>query len=199
MRLYFITTLLLASALGMPLPINESLLLPNEEVIVEQIIVDTEVDVEVEVAEPEYITVNLPHQENNSFKTYMDYRMITNTTSGQWAMQQEAYTDENGLRKIDDYYCVALGSGISDKLGKKFKITLESGETFGVIMAEQKADRHTDPSNRYIDRGNGSINVVEFIVETETMPSIVTVMGDVSHMPGNQFAGNIIAMEEIVE
>lgn len=160
---------------------------------------DTEIvceEVEVETETRNIIT--LPSIEENSFKTYMDYRMITDTSSKQWEMQQSAYTDENGLRKIDDYYCVALGSGISDKLGNKFKITFESGETIKVIAADQKADRHTDSTNTYMDLGNGRINVLEFIVHTEKMPSIVRTMGDVSHMPGDKFYGNIVEMEAII-
>ena len=160
---------------------------------------DTEVVCkEVEAETEEKNTITLPSIENNGFKTYMDYRMITDTSSKQWEMQQSAYTDENGLRKIDDYYCVALGSGISDKLGNKFKITFESGETIKVIAADQKADRHTDSTNTYIDLGNGRINIVEFIVHTEKMPSIVKTMGDVSHMPGDKFYGNIVEMEAII-
>ena len=68
-----------------------------------------------------------------------------------------------------------------------------------MIASEQKSDRHTDPTNKYIERGDGSINIVEFIVQTESMPDIVRIMGDVSYMPGDLFFGNIIEMEEIVE
>ena len=160
---------------------------------------DTEIVCEEVEAETETRNIiTLPSIEENSFKTYMDYRMITDTSSKQWEMQQSAYTDENGLRKIDDYYCVALGSGISDKLGNKFKITFESGETIKVIAADQKADRHTDSTNTYMDLGNGRINIIEFIVHTEKMPSIVRTMGDVSHMPGDKFYGNIVEMEAII-
>lgn len=193
MKLIFVTALVAASLL-MPHPYADThIFMPEEEPVVKEIIVEEVIE------EPAAMLVDLPVHDDNSFKTYMDYRMITDTTSQQWAMQQEAYTDENGLRKIGDYYCVALGSGISNSIGNKFLITLESGEQIKVIMAEQKADRHTDPSNRYIDRGDGSINIVEFIVQTENLPDIVRIMGDVSHMPGNLFFGNIVEMEEIVE
>lgn len=161
-----------------------------------EVVCEEPVEEVVETEEKNIIT--LPSIENNSFKTYMDYRMITDTSSKQWEMQQSAYTDENGLRKIDDYYCVALGSGISDKLGNKFKITFESGETIKVIAADQKADRHTDSTNTYMDLGNGRINIVEFIVHTEKMPSIVRTMGDVSYMPDDKFYGNIVEMEAII-
>ena len=161
-----------------------------------EVVCEETVEEVVETEEKNIIA--LPSIENNSFKTYMDYRMITDTSSKQWEMQQSAYTDENGLRKIDEYYCVALGSGISDKLGNKFKITFESGETIKVIAADQKADRHTDSTNTYMDLGNGRINIVEFIVHTENMPSIVRTMGDISHMPGDKFYGNIVEMEAIL-
>lgn len=37
--------------------------------------------------------------EASSFKSYMDYRALTDTSSTQYEMQQCAYTDDNGLRK----------------------------------------------------------------------------------------------------
>lgn len=55
----------------------------------------------------------------SSFKSYMDFRCITNRSSLQYKMQQQAYTDENGLRKIGEYYCVAMGTyygNLGDKL-----------------------------------------------------------------------------------
>ena len=42
---------------------------------------------------------------NTDFKTYMDYRAITNTDSVQYALQQEAYTDSQGIRRIDGDVC----------------------------------------------------------------------------------------------
>ena len=141
--------------------------------------------------EPEVVETYLPETKDSSFKSYMDYRTITDPTSRQWALQQEAYTDENGIRKVDEYYCVALGSGISSKIGEKLEISLDTGQVIKVILADQKADRHTDETNMYLDLGEGRINVVEFIVETEAMPEIVQVMGDVSYMPGAAFEGEI--------
>lgn len=188
MRLFFVTALVAAS-LSLPHP-DANIFIPPATPIMAEVLT---------VEESANIPVDLPSASNNSFKSYMDYRMITDTSSCQWKLQQNAYTDENGLRKIDEFYCVALGSGISDILGKKYLITLDSGVQVKVIAAEQKSDRHTDPTNKYIERGDGSINIVEFIVQTESMPDIVRIMGDVSYMPGDLFFGNIIEMEEIVE
>lgn len=47
---------------------------------------------------------------DTSFKSYMDYRTITSTTSDQYALQKQAYTDEFGLRKVGGFYCIALGT-----------------------------------------------------------------------------------------
>ena len=144
-------------------------------------------------AEQTYVT----DEKDSSFKSFMDYRMITDQTSRLWKLQQKAYTDQNGIRKIGDYYCVAMGSGISSKIGDKFEVELDTGEIIKVILADQKADRHTDKTNTYLDMGDGRINVVEFIVETESMPEIVQVMGDVSYMPDEDFQGGVEIITEL--
>ena len=38
---------------------------------------------------------------NTEFKTYMDYRTITDTSSAQYDLQQHAYTDSQGIRRVD--------------------------------------------------------------------------------------------------
>lgn len=144
-------------------------------------------------------SVDLPTGYDTAFKAYMDYRCITDTTSKQYNMQNQAYTDENGLRKIGDYYCVAMGSGVSSEIGQKYEIELDSGQVFRVIQADQKDDRHTDSSNRFIDLGNGRINIVEFIVATESLPDIVRVMGNVDYMPNDLFKGQIVEIREVVD
>jgi ribonucleoside-triphosphate reductase len=101
----------------------------------------------------------------------MDYRYITDTTSDQWELSQIAYTDEYGLRKVNDYYCVAMGSYYSENVGDKFEITLENGNKFNVIIGDLKQDCHTDATNQYtpVYDNNGNFygaNVIEFIVVT---------------------------------
>lgn len=165
-----------------------------------------EVELEIEEKEPPekedpiYIrTANVPTDIDTSFKAYMDFTTITDTNSRQYDIQQKAYTDENGLRKVGEYYCVALGTGIAEGIGSKFEITLDSGNTFKAILADQKADIHTDESNRYVEMSEGRGNLVEFIVETEAMPDMVKVMGDVDHMTDGIFSGNIVSIKELAE
>ena len=148
--------------------------------------------IEKPVKKENWDVVSLPIIEN-SFKSFMDYRAITDVSSKQWKMQERASTDEDGLRKIDKYYCVAVGSGIA-QLGSKLRVTLSDNKTFYAIVSDQKADIHTDDTNKYRPTSDGG-NIVEFIVETESLPSIVLQMGDVSYVPNDKFYGEIIKIE----
>lgn len=132
-------------------------------------------------------------QLDTSFKSYMDYRAITCTASEQYALQQQAYTDDLGLREIDGFYCIALGTYYSSQCGEKFKILTDNGNEFYVIVADIKDDRHTDDSNMYVPLSNGNANVVEFIVDTPAMERRVALLGDISGY--EQFSGNIVKIE----
>lgn len=149
--------------------------------------------------EVQYVVLEVPNHDDNSFKTYMDYRAITDRSSKQWKLQQEAYTNEYGFRMVDDYYCIALGSAFSNKIGAKFEITLQNGQTFKGILADQKSDLHTDKTNRYMELSNGKINVVEFIVETEKLEKLPRIMGDVSHTSSGLFDGEIVEIKEVID
>lgn len=125
------------------------------------------------------------------FKSYTDYRMLSRS-SAQWKLQEQAYTDENGLRKIGDAYLVAMGSYYGTTLGTKYQVTLSSGSSFTVMLCDCKADRHTDGNNQ-ICTTNGS--VIEFYVDANAMPSIVRQMGSVGAL--DKFSGGIVSIEKI--
>ncbi len=125
---------------------------------------------------------------STGFKAYMDYHTITNKRSMQYQLQQDAYTDELGFRRYGDYYMVALGTYYADSCGKTFDITFESGTTIQAITGDIKADQHTDTKNQH---RNG--NVVEFIVDTDAMPSLAHRMGDMSYA-APAFEGNIVSI-----
>lgn len=156
----------------------------------------------IEIPEPEQeveIKLEVPDCDT-SFKAYMDYTCITDDTTKQWELQQTAYTDEYGLRKIGTDYCVAVGSYYSGTVGERFKITLDSDNEFTVIISDLKKDEHTDSSNRYspVYDENGefySANVLEFIVDVEQLHSMVTTLGTVSYY--SEFEGNIVSIEKI--
>lgn len=119
------------------------------------------------------------------FKCFEDYRAITATGSPQYQLQQEAWTDANGLRRVKGFYCVALGSAYGSEIGAKYLIQLSTGTTFLAILADQKADAHTvDGHTR--DRSGA---VIEFLVETESLPAAVRHSGSISAIPG--FKGTV--------
>lgn len=146
----------------------------------------------------EEIQYQVPQHTDNSFKAYMDYRTITDVSSSQWQLQQQAYTDTNGLRKIDNYYCVALGTYYTNQIGDKFRIELKTGKTIDVIVADIKSDIHTNDTNQYIEL-NGKINIIEFIVDTYSLPTLARVMGDISYVEDGAFLGQVINIVELKE
>lgn len=115
-----------------------------------------------------------------SYKCYMDYRTITDTSSPQWQLQQGAWTDEDGLRRVDDRYCVALGSAFGSMIGTNYIIELETGEMLRCVLADQKADRDTNAE--HTADMNGA--VVEFVVDTPCLSDTVRSMGDISYIEG---------------
>ena len=139
---------------------------------------------------------------DTSFKSYMSYKCITNKASEQYKLQLSAWTDDMGLRRVDDYYLVAMGTYYSNTVGDKFRITLEGDKTFNVMIGDIKADIHTDKNNMYspVYDSNGkfrSANVIEFIIDTKSVDRKVKLMGDVSAY--EEFKGNIVKIERICD
>lgn len=134
---------------------------------------------------------------DTSFKSYMGYTKITNTNSAQYKLQGECYTDAYGLRRRGGDYVVALGTGYADEIGDRFKITLDSGEHFNVVVGDFKADADTDAATHtYTPMQNGNKNVVEFVVDVDALGRTPRKMGDISYC-GDDFKGNISKVERI--
>ena len=134
---------------------------------------------------------------DTDFKSYMDYRCITNTSSAQYKLQQEAETDENGLRTVDGYYMIAVGTYYSETVGDKFKVTLDSGESFRAVVGDIKDNSDTDRLNMYRPLTGGRGDMIEFIVDTKKLPKKVKTWGSVSALP--EFSGNVKKIEKIEE
>jgi hypothetical protein len=118
---------------------------------------------------------------NNAIKSYMDYKYITSKTSDQYKLQESlAYTGENGLRMVNGRYCMAVGSYYTTTIGQYMDIELENGKVIPAILADCKADIHTDETNRM--NPNGS--VIEFVVETNSLYNKARIMGDISYVNG---------------
>lgn len=123
------------------------------------------------------------------FKSYTDYRLLSKS-SKQWQLQEQAYTDENGLRKIGDAYLVALGSYYGTKLGTRYTVTLSNGSVFDIILCDSKQNRHTDAKNQ-VCLSNGS--VLEFYVDSAKLPKVVKRSGSISSI--DKFSGYVVSID----
>ena len=126
-----------------------------------------------------------------TFKSYTDYRCLSRD-SKHWKLQEQAYTDDNGLRKIDDAYLVALGSYYGTELGTQYIVTLSTGNTFKIMLCDQKKNIHTDDKNQ-VDIGNGS--VLEFYVDANKLPRIAKITGTIGSI--DFFSGEVISIVKI--
>lgn len=139
--------------------------------------------------EPVYTDYDTPP--SNSFKSYMDYRTITDTTSKQHELQKQADTNWCGMRIIDEKYCIAVGSYYSTTVGQAVDIIMENGNTIHCIVADLKQDIHTDVTNS--QNPNGS--VIEFLVDTDILHRQIQKAGDISYFDTvwkvNLFSGEI--------
>lgn len=140
-----------------------------------------------------WVEYNVPDG-RTSFKSYMSYRAITNTKSAQYRLQEECWTDDNGLRRYNNDYVIAVGSYYTNTIGERFKITLDSGNSFYAVIGDFKADKHTDSLHQYTPTESVGKCVVEFVVDTSTLDRTARKMGDISYIEG--FDGNVEKMEK---
>lgn len=149
----------------------------------------------VEEVNDGYESLEIPQGDCSVF-LYMDYRAITDTSSKQWELQQSAWTDWQGFRRIGDDYCVALGTYYGN-IGDRFRITTDEGNTYTVIMSDAKGSDavfYDGIHSWYHYAGNGC-NVVEFVVQTEYLSSEVTISGSCGAV--DYLSGNIVSIERI--
>lgn len=98
--------------------------------------------------------------------TYMSWQAITNRSSTQWQIQQQAYTGEGGLRFYRGRPLVAIGTGWGGWVGDTIRVRFSSGETLDAIVGDIKSDAHTCPSN-ITTAHNGC--QLEFIVDIPSL------------------------------
>ena len=125
-----------------------------------------------------------------SMKSYMSYKAITNTRSKQYQLQKQAVTDPTtGIRTVNGDYCVAIGSGWGCAVGDRILVTLQGGKTFNAIVADAKADAHTNSDNKTTTHDN---SVIEFVVDTGSLPKSVRISGNVGTL--DQFSGGVVSI-----
>lgn len=140
----------------------------------------------------EYVAEGLPYEakpaENDTRKSYMDWRKITRKTSKQYELQKDhGYTTSNGVRAANGRYCIALGSYYTQTIGQYVDVVLENGIVLPCILGDVKQDIHTT-NNHSIGLDGG---VVEFIVDTRKLPELARKMGDVSYI-SNEWKSNVV-------
>lgn len=130
---------------------------------------------------------------NTNMKTYMDYKKIANKSSAQYKLQKrdDIYTDEEGFRRIGDYFVVAVGTYYTSVVGTQLEIELSTGRTFKAIVGDIKDNRHTDKMNR---QHNIDGSVLEFLVDTKHMDKFSKKMGDVSHADKADLKGDVVSI-----
>ena len=142
-------------------------------------------------------TVNFPAG-IGQFKSFMDYKAITDKTTPNYNFTHENanfHVGKSGLTYYQDgkntYPVVAVGSGISDKIGQLIEVTLDNQghpNTLRCVIGDQKDDGDTDPTTHTVHKNDRS--VVEFLVDynrlKEANPTAVN-MGDLTYLDNSQF------------
>ena len=147
-----------------------------------------------------YTSLGVPSIDS-SFKTYMDYRTVTNTSSSQYKfIHSWGWSDYAGFMRCnseldlgitDNYYLVALGSYYGTEIGTKYRVTTDTGKMFYCVLADCKDDAHTNATHQYA----GNNDVVEFLVDSRKLLGSVKTMGSANvYMPLN---GSIASIERI--
>ncbi len=140
----------------------------------------TYVSAECLTSELPYTTYAAPY--TSGMKSYMPYsvgdRSIFAQSSNQYKLQELCSTGNYGIRQYKDRYCVAIGSYFGTAIGQYFDLILENGVSIPCIMADQKADCHTDDSN-IVTVANGCMT--EFVIDFANLNSDAKRMGDISY------------------
>lgn len=148
---------------------------------------DAEFPVDI-IEEPEKAaTVGLPLPGGHTnVISGMPYTTITNKRSEQWALQLQAHTDENGIRRYNEYILAAMGSAYTHTIGDVFRVTLRCGAEFDVMCGDFKDDGsapfYGHPAKNY--DGQTATCVLEFIYDDNALDDIV------------YFAGTFTALQE---
>ena len=106
---------------------------------------------------------------SHGFKSYTRYTAITRKSSLQYKLQHDyAYTGTYGIRQVNGRFCIAVGTGVTKKMGQYVDVVLENGTVIPCIVCDQKADQHTK-SDRITTAHNKC--VCEFYLDT-VLPEI---------------------------
>lgn len=154
---------------------------------------NTKVEVVAE-PEPQWVEMDVPN--GNSFKSYMDYRKVTDKTSSQYSFLQTCEDSACGIMLSEGRYVVAVGSYYTTEIGTRIDLAMANGEIVECITGECKDNDDTDILNR---QHNSDGSVVEFVVNTDILSDYVKfTRGDCSFCD-NRLEGEIVAIRVYVE
>lgn len=127
---------------------------------------------------------------NNSFKSFMSYKKVTNKKSDQHKLLNDPKTEINdlGILRHEGRYLIAVG-GQFGAVGDKIKVTLDSGEVLDCIIGDIKDKKDITEEGQC--KINGSI--IEFIVDQDKLPKIAKQMGDISYLD-SIFEGEVVSI-----
>ena len=183
---YIVILILLCCIILLGMVISQ---LETDAITTDETVKETEVKTEIEIEvqeEPEVEEANFEVYEipdTTGFKSFMDFRTITDSTSKQYEIQTVyAYTGDYGIRMVNDRYCIALGTYFNAEVGQCIDLVLKNDVVIPCILAEIKADEHTD-SNNIITLHNGC--ATEFVVDSDMLLDDVKIIGDISYSDSN--------------
>jgi len=128
---------------------------------------------------------------NSGRKTYTDFRSITDTFSMQYDLQQDAVTNpETGIREVDGYSLIAVGSYFNATIGQKFLMMTEDGFCHLVMIGDFKDDSVTDDTHLYSEGGV----IVTFIVDKNVISRECRISGDMSSAG---FPGRVVRLSPL--
>lgn len=107
-------------------------------------------------------------------KPWMCYTAVTDTSSKQWELLQQAEADADGLLWIDGHLCVALGSKWGE-VGTRYTFTMSGGRQLPIIKADEKQDAHTAGGEGWTGTDG---HVMELIVDSNQLNSEAMYTGD---------------------
>lgn len=146
----------------------------------------TDLTIKVEALEAKTLDTSMEHIEitmkssievcdtESTFKSWMDYRKISDTSSDQYMYQQFALTNANGIRVYEGHLMVAMSSTYGS-IGDTFKITFENGSFILAVIGDIKADTEcTHPDG----------SMLEFIVDQDLIPESIKTSGNFNKLYG---------------
>lgn len=117
----------------------------------------------------------------------------------------ELKSDEQGFYYIESggtkYYCNAMASYYTVKIGDKFRITLENGSTFHIIIADQKANIHTIKGNNDESPNciSSSGSMLEFYMKRSLAQNLIGTGGiNRDFGDGRNFQGAVTKVEKLI-